>query len=438
MFSTIDQENLTAAHHTTAANKPLNQGIRAYQAKTPGPHRTPFRARNDENAPLNTVKAAKNVFVTPAPRIAARAPLGAKTTNAKAQAFQTPAPGLKPAPSKLEQTLKRPSTTRRSVKKQVFVDPQPAADSADAQLDEDTDNEPDFGYAPPEAQPLPDSPIDFSEIDQTYSVLKPENINRGIEQIYFQSPKDENGFSISQKKQEEEDKNSLQQDLESILQVPVIKNSDPDDQVKAMIAAGPRSSKSHSRTKSQAQQSQVDTIRARSAASALSRPTTVRKHQRLPSTATKDTASTKSKRKPTFAVATDIAPPRSVPGPISRTTIGFPKAKKPASILPTATQKQPLTDRTGMSSKVQRPSEHELAQSQISPRKFVELYGEPPVESEMWFRLMALEIKDRHRDDVDRQEEDNIFQLDMDQDLDDKLRMRSHVEEDFELNLDDF
>lgn len=55
MLATRDQENLVHTHQTTAAGKPLNQGVRGLQPKTPGNRhpKTPFgKARNDENIPI--------------------------------------------------------------------------------------------------------------------------------------------------------------------------------------------------------------------------------------------------------------------------------------------------------------------------------------------------------------------------------------------------
>jgi hypothetical protein len=77
MLAARDQENLVHAHQTTAASKPLNQGIRGLQPKTPGNVKTPFRAaKNDENKPLgfngqktigqgNNGKLDKMAFITP-------------------------------------------------------------------------------------------------------------------------------------------------------------------------------------------------------------------------------------------------------------------------------------------------------------------------------------------------------------------------------------
>lgn len=70
------------AHQTAAAAKPLNQGVKQLQPKTPGTRapKTPFKAAfHDENNPLafgkktvkmnggqyDTTKPGRNAFVTP-------------------------------------------------------------------------------------------------------------------------------------------------------------------------------------------------------------------------------------------------------------------------------------------------------------------------------------------------------------------------------------
>lgn len=83
MLALRDQENLVHAHQTVAASKPLNQGGKQLQPKTPGARapKTPFKVPlNDENDPLafgkKTVKgtgkqkenakpSVKDAFVTP-------------------------------------------------------------------------------------------------------------------------------------------------------------------------------------------------------------------------------------------------------------------------------------------------------------------------------------------------------------------------------------
>lgn len=67
MLAANDQENLVYSHQTNASSKPLNQGIRGAQSKTPGQRapKTPFRTwRNDENNPTAfeaQVKALKTL-----------------------------------------------------------------------------------------------------------------------------------------------------------------------------------------------------------------------------------------------------------------------------------------------------------------------------------------------------------------------------------------
>ena len=117
MLAARDQENLTYVHQAAGAAKPLNQGLRQAPPKTPGNKapKTPFKLPlNDENGigGIGSLKGGlkvigkgnenatagkkgglgnQNVFVTPMAQ-KSRAPLGMKTTNAKAKGIQTPAP----------------------------------------------------------------------------------------------------------------------------------------------------------------------------------------------------------------------------------------------------------------------------------------------------------------------------------------------------------
>ncbi|KAJ9655210.1 hypothetical protein H2198_005906 [Neophaeococcomyces mojaviensis] len=419
MFSVLDQENLATVHQTTAAGKPLNQTIRALQPRTPATNlKTPFRSRNDENKPLQTGKAIQNAFVTPGPW--ARAPLGAKTTNAKAQAFQTPGPLQKT--SKNEKTVRKLSTARRSAKRKIYVAPEETTEVGQPELEDVS--EPESGYTPPPIEPLPDPPMDFN-YDTTYACLKPENFTRGVGGIYFQSPKDEHGFPVSLKKEQETHKQSLQDDLDKILQEPATKLPDPDEEVERILAAGPGLAVRSIIPKREYKTTEADlnTLRSRVAASKLSHLTAARVTQ-LPAAATRETASSKQKRKSTFAVSRDANASRSIPPPpVSRNTIGFPRAKKLPSIIPKAEQAYFLNANQAVLSNATVKPEVVPDQPQVSPRKFVELYGEPPVESEMWFKLKELEIRDRRREDdskaSDDEHEDSLF--DLDEELDSKL-----------------
>lgn len=146
MLALRDQENLAHGHHTAAALKPLNQGIKQLNPKTPGNKapKTPFKIPlNDENGNgflgggktgKKSMLGDKNAFVTPmgmmmicgalkgisndymtGPRT--RAPLGQKTTNAKAKGLQTPGAPLDNDLGKSKQ--KSASATARKPKPRV-------------------------------------------------------------------------------------------------------------------------------------------------------------------------------------------------------------------------------------------------------------------------------------------------------------------------------
>ncbi|KAK8180242.1 hypothetical protein HDK77DRAFT_455802 [Phyllosticta capitalensis] len=215
-----DQENIAAAHHNAAAAKPLNHGIKGYAgAKTPANKapKTPFKVPlNDENG---TTKAGKNLlktggkggenqlmptgkklgapadnsaFVTPAgPRN--RAPLGMKTTNAKARAFVTPAPKtVEPGSAK---TGARNSASRPQRSKVKVHQASPQAHTAHKE-------ERDVEYMPPREVPLPDDPEDWPS-DMKYPMLEGKNLMRGIWETYY-DPVDDNGVRRSEKREAEQ------------------------------------------------------------------------------------------------------------------------------------------------------------------------------------------------------------------------------------------
>ncbi|RFU36141.1 hypothetical protein B7463_g204, partial [Scytalidium lignicola] len=199
MLAARDQENLVHGHHTVAASKPLNQGIRGLQPKTPGNRfpKTPLKIPlHDENAPagfggksvLKTKGKDKNAFITPlGPRN--RAPLGAKTTNAKAKVFQTPAG---PAPEKdLEKTQAKQTSASRPKSKV------PHAEFSKLHIHGDEPDpleERDVEYCPPRPKDLPYDSEDFPDGCLNYEPLKPENLFRGFHETYL-NPRDENGLT---------------------------------------------------------------------------------------------------------------------------------------------------------------------------------------------------------------------------------------------------
>ncbi|KIX93310.1 uncharacterized protein Z520_10953 [Fonsecaea multimorphosa CBS 102226] len=389
ILASRDQENIIHAQQTTAAGKPLNQTTRTLHPKTPGNLKTPFRlAKNDENRPvlLNGQKALgrdgaskldKSTFVTPLiPRN--RAPLGVKTTNAKAQAFQTPAPA--PLATKRLGTGPKHSAARHSGRSKITVASSEPVDG-DLLVKRDTqEQEPDFGYAPPPPVELPDPPIEFEE-----DVLLTEELRAGYGVVYpYGSPKDESGMSIRHKKEEEEwqkfDAERVNKSLEGIAEPVFPTPGKLDAEVDSMIAAGPK--------KKRPELSRVDTMQAKSAAAALSGS---RLH--LPAATRKTTQASEQKKKAILPVTrvTQSTRPRRLSSSrtthtaVSKNTIGFPKAKKAPSIIPRSAE----TGRCGITS-ASKPIK--ISQASIHPRDFRDLYGSPPEESDMWFRLKQYEL----------------------------------------------
>ena len=422
MLAARDQENLIHRNQTTATGKALNQGLRGLQPKTPGNRapKTPFQGRdNDENRPRafngqksaleglakgdeNTLQATKepklkdNAFITPvAPR--PRAPLGAKTTNIRTHAFRSPAPARQAA--KPGQTITKLSTIRKSARPKVTIASSEPIDTDLLALGETDQDVPDIEYAPPPPVELPDLPEDVP-YDSTFPQLQGANLCRGW-QDYFTSPKDESGMSLRLKKYEEQcrlhDEEASRKMLAS-LEEPLILNNELEDQVAAMIAAGPKKD-------NVPPESKVDAVRARSAAKALSQI-------RVPNAAPRPTTkSRQTSKKPAFSVHSAIKTPlptnpssmrHTAAKAVSNNTIGFPKARAPPSILPPKPRSGPT---------VPKPTNRvPVDQSEIRPRDFLDLYGEPPVGSEMWYRIHASDIFDKEaEEETDQTLADGFF-----------------------------
>ncbi|KAF2842874.1 hypothetical protein M501DRAFT_993643 [Patellaria atrata CBS 101060] len=230
MFSARDTENIINAQQQAAVSKPLNQTIRGFGSKTPGNKapKTPFKVPlNDENAIFRPGKSVlrtngkgnenvqmggkkggdfdKSAFVTPAgPRT--RAPLGVKTTNAKAKAFQTPAPlTIDKGPHKSQQKSRSPRLQRPKVK---IFQPEPTPLEAD-------DEEPEVEYCPPPEIPLPDYPSDEEwPKDKDFPMFLPENYNRGIFEAYFQLDSDEEEAAA---RKDAENKAALDAEMDALI-----------------------------------------------------------------------------------------------------------------------------------------------------------------------------------------------------------------------------
>ncbi|KAL5377034.1 hypothetical protein PMIN06_011749 [Paraphaeosphaeria minitans] len=210
-----DQENFVHGLQTAAANKPLNAGLKGLAAKTPGNRapKTPFKLPlNDENAVARGGKSLLqtkgkahekdgklegNAFVTPAgPRT--RAPLGMKTTNAKARAFQTPAP--------LSASAKTQKASPRLRRPKVKV--QPDVQHADQH------DVPEVEYMPPKEVPLLDDMDDY--LPRDWKIPKFEN--GGVDDVYH-NPLEDDG------------RTKLQRQFEETLEHDIIKRDEKFDRI---------------------------------------------------------------------------------------------------------------------------------------------------------------------------------------------------------------
>ncbi|CAI4210446.1 unnamed protein product [Parascedosporium putredinis] len=191
-----DQENLV--HSRQVPTKDV--ASKNIAPRTPGARypKTPLKIPlNDENGAQATgakglLPTGKNTMgkkqPTATPAGTRRAPLGNKTTNAKARAV---APGV---------TVK--GTQYRPVKFEVMSDVTGLSD--------------DVEYAPPKPQDLPYESDVFPDGVLTFEGLKPENILKGYYERYH-DPVDDDGIRVKDKKFEEQLQKALKEGDERIL-----------------------------------------------------------------------------------------------------------------------------------------------------------------------------------------------------------------------------
>ncbi|KAI9652060.1 MAG: hypothetical protein M1829_001967 [Trizodia sp. TS-e1964] len=211
MLALRDQENLAYERQIAASTKPLNQGVRQFAPKTPGnkhpktPFKIPLNDENslDANAGMIGFKTAlrlnddlgleaknvvdKNAFITPLGS-RTRAPLGLKTTNAKAKGLQTPALGIG-----LDKSQVKNATIRKTKQRVLHVDEAQTKTS----VADDSVVEREIEYMPPRPKALPDFPEDMPP-PLDYSQLEGQNLVRGMWVDYL-DPIDDNGVRRSEK-----------------------------------------------------------------------------------------------------------------------------------------------------------------------------------------------------------------------------------------------
>lgn len=364
-----DQENLVQSHQV-----PAKTGAKQLPPKTPGPRypKTPMKIPlNDENAPVtggkgligggkNTV-TKKQALATPMGKYDAvggkcdtaersrvrltvclegtrpRAPLGNKTTNAKARAAPATG-GVKDKVKEIEQSQAKPASVQKPKLKPAGTAPA----KLEVRNDEREAGEPDIEYIPPRPNDLPYESDVFPDGLLTFEGLKPENLLRGYYERYH-DPVDENGVRLKERKFEERLQKALKEGDERILRdVEDIKWTES-DAGKAKPAPKEQQQRNFARgtgvKPSQAVSRAPATIASKRAASALSMTSTRRDRKPQPPVQAKKPRSLLPGRQASRPMAPTKSQPESVVGEAaSRSTLGYSKGRSASSAVQTKRQ----------------------------------------------------------------------------------------------------
>ncbi|CAG8198651.1 unnamed protein product [Penicillium salamii] len=380
MLALRDQENLVNTHQTAAAAKPLNQTSK-FAPKTPG-------KRNDENNPLafggRTVKGngnrlengkpVKDAFITP--MVKDRPPLGMKTNNLKAKNLQTPAP--------FGGTIKtnRRQSTAQKLKKAAPVTQQP---QLKVHSDVVVDDVPDIEYMPPKPRDLPDLPDDVT-YDTSFPQFQPRNRALGLESVYGKQQIGSDGLTAKQRKFKQDsaacDKMVDEMILKQLENVGFEGTGERESVKSRKPQALPLKNPSTVR-----QTRSVSTLRAREAAAALSgsQPTSSPRTTPTPTPRMASLASSASSlimpKRHARVPSNPSSMRNTAAAATSRTTVGYSKGRSVSSDLREKSQ-------------AQKPSTSQA----LSPETYMQLYGAPPLDSEMWTRCKAAGCFDTEQD----------------------------------------
>jgi hypothetical protein len=316
-----------------------------------------------------------------------RAPLGAKTTNAKAKGFQTPAgPALE---KDLEKTQPKQST--RKPKKVTHAE----TTKIEVHGGESPLTEREVEYAPPKPKDLPYESDVFPDGCLNYDVLKPGNLMRGIYDVYH-NPVDNNGKTRLEREHEESYAKLAKETDERILKM-LDEDWTVDDvpetfrHIKKKHSAGEAKPKVVDQSKKSAIMSNKGpaTITSRKAASALSvAPEAVPAAPKA--TVPKPRTSFLSRAKPAPAPAPTNASIRHASATAaSRSTLGYTKGRSASSVL----------QKTEGGFQRSARSVSQESDATITPARFAQ--KEADQDSEAWRRLKFLEAFNADDEDVE-------------------------------------
>lgn len=212
------------------------------------------------------------------------APATAIKNRSHTSSFATPAP---------------PTNARRTALAPKSTNAKPRAELNDNLLD-------DYGKAHLPPQPLKDEPIEYN-IDETYPQFKPENFCRGFADIYYRNDEEDQERLTKQREEDQREYERSQRELERLME---------DDLQQQQLPFNTETMDGkfrHEKLKSTGLSSITRPTAKKASSAALAfkqvhnTQKSTAKHTRLPSAATRQTASSKSKQKPAFTVARDEA-----------------------------------------------------------------------------------------------------------------------------------
>ncbi|KAL0944067.1 uncharacterized protein CTRU02_201954 [Colletotrichum truncatum] len=336
-----------------------------------GAGKTVLAPKSNANGPIQA-SAKKQNLITPS-ETRARAPLGNKTTNAKAKSNQNA--GVKDIVKEFEKTQTKPTTTRKLKQRS----PSAAPLKLEVRNDQPgSSEEPDVEYAPPPAKDLPYESDVIPDGTLTFEGLKPENMLKGYYN-HFYNPLGEDGIRLRDRQQQDKLKKALKESDNRILRdiremdwsVSDVPETAAFSQRKAPV---PAPNPAVARKTVGGAIKYPPTIASRRAASALSMATGSTIKQRKPveqSTSARRPISaflprTRPAKAPLTSKSTNAE--SAVGEAASRSTLGYTKGRS-ASSLVSRRARTPTTARTVSTDIVTIVPQKSVARQEASPQK---------------------------------------------------------------------
>lgn len=202
-------------------------------------------------------------------------------------------------------------------------------------------------------------------------------MTRGWGKIYFHEEVGEDGLTDFQRKFQAEaiaSEKKIDEMIQKEIDAIDIKKILLEEETSPTVAIESKEvhTKTHTRSSSAMLPTRASTLKARSAAAALSRPgssATVRSDGTRSSSTT-----TKTRQTPTVPVK-ELETRHAVARASSRTTLGYSKGRSVSSVLSPISNKE-----------TEVAKRHPQPKAVIAPETYIQLYGAPPVGSEMWQR----------------------------------------------------